>query len=119
MQVAVVLFTLFVSFVFILAGMARLQGLPASDSVRERLGLSTGLWRFVGAVELVGALGLVTGVLAVPELAVAAAVGFAVMMVGAVVVHARAGDLRPGAVPPGVLALVCVLDAWLVQSFVS
>jgi len=40
-------------------------------------------------------------------------------MVGAVVVHARAGDLRPGAVPPAVLALVCVLDAWLVQSFVS
>jgi uncharacterized membrane protein YphA (DoxX/SURF4 family) len=119
MQVAVVVFTLFVALIYILAGMARLQGLPASDAVRERLGLSPALWRFAGSVELVGALGLVVGAFAIPELAVGAAVGFTVMMMAAIVVHWRAGDLRPGAVPPAALAVLCVLDAWLVQLFVS
>ncbi|HUW16158.1 MAG TPA: DoxX family protein [Actinomycetes bacterium] len=119
MQVAVVVFTLFVALVYILAGMAKLQGLPASDAVRQRLSLSPALWRFVGSVELVGALGLVVGAFAIPELAVGAAVGFAVMMVAAIVVHWLAGDLRPGAVPPAALAVLCVLDAWLVQIFVS
>jgi uncharacterized membrane protein YphA (DoxX/SURF4 family) len=118
-QVVVVLFTLFLALVFVLAGMARVQGLSASDAVRARLGLPLPLWRFVGVVELTGALGLVVGVIAVPELAVAAAVGFVLLMLAAVVVHVRADDLRPGAVPPAVLGLLSALDAWLVQSFVG
>lgn len=119
MQVAVVLFSLFLAFVFVLAGMARVQGLSASDTVRERLGLPPALWRFVGVVELVGALGLVVGVFAVPDLAVAAAVGFVLLTACAVVVHFRAGDVRPGAVPPAVLGVLSALDAWLVQTFVG
>jgi uncharacterized membrane protein YphA (DoxX/SURF4 family) len=118
-QVAVVMLSLMIAFVFILAGMARIQGLAASDAVRARLGLSTGLWRLVGVVELVGALGLVVGVLAIPELAVAAAVGLVLMTVSAIVVHWRAGDLRPGAAPPAFMAVACALDAWLVQTFVG
>ena len=56
-----VLFTLLLALVFVLAGMARVQGLSASDVVRVRLGLPLLLWRFVGVVELTGALGLVVG----------------------------------------------------------
>jgi uncharacterized membrane protein YphA (DoxX/SURF4 family) len=118
-QVLVVVFTLLLALVYVLAGMARLQRLPASDAVRQRLGLSLALWRFVGTVELVGALGLVVGVLAIPGLAVGAAVGLAVMMVAATMVHLRSGDLRPGGVPPALLAALCILDAWLVQTFVG
>jgi uncharacterized membrane protein YphA (DoxX/SURF4 family) len=118
-QVLVVVFTLLLALIYVLAGMARLQRLPASDAVRERLGLSQALWRVAGSVELVGALGLVVGVLAIPGLAVAAAVGMALMMVAATVVHLRAGDLRPGGLPPIVLGVTCVLDAWLVQAFVG
>lgn len=119
MQVVVVLFTLFLALVFVLAGMARVQGLSASEVVRQRLGVPLPLWRFVGVVELIGALGLVVGVIAVPELAVAAAVGFVLLTAAAVVVHVRAGDVRPGAVPPAVLAVLAGLDAWLVQTFVG
>lgn len=119
MQVAVVLFTCLVAFIFVLAGMARLQGLHASDVVRERLGVSVALWRFVGVVELIGALGLVVGVFAVPQLAVAAAIGFVLLTVSAVGFHARAGDLRPGAIAAIVMAVVSALDAWLVQTYVG
>lgn len=119
MQVAVVLFTCLVAFVFVLAGMARLQGLHASDVVRERLGLPVGLWRFVGVVELTGALGLIVGVFAVPPLAVASAVGFVLLTVCAVGFHARAGDLRPGATAALVMAVLSGLDAWLVQTYVG
>jgi uncharacterized membrane protein YphA (DoxX/SURF4 family) len=118
-QVAVVVFSLFVALIFVLAGMARLQGLPASDAVRERLGLPVALWRFVGVVELVGAAGLVVGVFAIPELAVAAAVGLALLTVCAVVVHVRAGDARPGAAAAVVMGVLSALDAWLVQTFVG
>ena len=119
MQVAVVVFSLVVALVFVLAGMAKVQGLPASDVVRQRLGLGVGLWRFAGVLELVGALGLVVGVFAVPELAVAAAVGLALQTTIAVVVHTRAGDLRPGGVAPLAMALASAVDAWLVTRFVG
>ncbi|MBZ6193488.1 DoxX family protein [Streptomyces olivaceus] len=52
--------------------------------------------RAIGLVEVLGAAGLVlpplTGV--APELAVAAAVGFAVLQIGATAVHLRLGDRR-------------------------
>lgn len=118
-QIAVTLYTLAVAFVFTLAGMARVQGLPASDVVRQRLDLPVWLWRLVGAVELAGVLGLVVGVFAVPDLAVAAAVGFVVLAVLAIAAHARAGDLRPGAIAPVVMGAAAAVDAWLVASYVT
>lgn len=115
MQAAVTIYTLAVALVFTLAGMARVQDLHASDVVRQRLRLPVWLWRFVGVIELVGVLGLVVGVFAVPELAVAAAVGFVVLTVIAIVLHARAGDLRPGATAPAVMGGASALVAWLVS----
>ncbi|GAA4623563.1 DoxX family protein [Cellulomonas oligotrophica] len=74
---------------------------------------STPALRALGAVEVLGALGLVlpglTGIATV--LTPVAAVGLAVTMAGAVVLHLRRGETS-GAAPSLVLLLLAALVAW-------
>jgi uncharacterized membrane protein YphA (DoxX/SURF4 family) len=74
---------------------------------------SDGFVKFVGAAEVLGGLGLILpaalGIL--PILTPIAAAGLAVMMIGAIVVHARRHEL-PGAVPSVVLLLLAAFVAW-------
>jgi uncharacterized membrane protein YphA (DoxX/SURF4 family) len=111
--------SLLIALVFVLAGMARLQGLAPAESVRARLGLAPGLWRAVGAAELLAAAGLILGTFAAPLLALAALAGLLVLMAGAVVAHVRAGDVPRGVVPPVALGLALVVDVWLVARFLA
>ncbi|MEU9606523.1 DoxX family protein [Streptomyces sp. NPDC048057] len=59
--------------------------------LQSEMGLGAGLVRFVGLAEVAAAGGLAVG-LFWPPLGIAAAIGFALVMVGAVAFHARAGD---------------------------
>ena len=73
-------------------------------------GLSATLVRFIGLAELAAAGGLITG-LFWPPIGVAAAAGFALLLIGAVGFHAKAGDYadaktRGGAMAPIVLTVV-------------
>ena len=67
----------------------------------------------IGALEVLGALGLVlpalTGI--APVLVAVAATGLALTMAGAVVVHLRRGDGAAGAAPSAVLGLLAVVVA--------
>ncbi|MEU9379793.1 DoxX family protein [Streptomyces sp. NPDC048279] len=95
-------------------------GLKAVRS-RERLrplmawvdGMPMPAVRALGAVELLGALGLVlprlTGV--APWTAVAAAIGFVVLQLGAIRVHLRTGDRQVAL--NGTLLLMAAAAAWL------
>ncbi|MGW5401519.1 DoxX family protein [Streptomyces sp. NPDC003952] len=69
--------------------------------------------RAIGAVEVLGAVGLILPPLTgtAPWLALAAAIGFAVLQIGATVVHLRRGD-RQIALNAG-LFLAAVVTAWL------
>ena len=58
--------------------------------LQSHMGLSSGLVRFIGLAEIAAAVGLVVGLFWQP-LGIAAAIGFAVVMVGAVGFHAKAG----------------------------
>lgn len=118
MQTAVTIGTIFYALVFVVAGMARLQRLPAAETLRTRLGVSETMWRSAGGLELLGSAAVVVGVFAIPSLAVSAAVGLAVLCVAAIVVHGRAGDLWPGAAPAAFMAAMSLVDAALVQAFV-
>ena len=79
--------------VFLLAGVLKLT--RPHDQLSEQLGwpgdYSTGLVRFVGLVEVLGALGLILpGVTAIATVLVPwAAVGLAVEQAGAITVHVR------------------------------
>ncbi|MDT0344495.1 DoxX family protein [Streptomyces litchfieldiae] len=83
--------------------------------LQEHMGLSAGLVRLIGVAEVAAAGGLVVGLFWQP-LGIAAAVGFALMMAGAVAFHARAGDYadpaaRGNALAPVVLTVLSVAAA--------
>ncbi|WP_432187232.1 DoxX family protein [Streptomyces sp. Tue6028] len=81
-----------------------------SAALQSRMGLSTDLIRFIGLAEVAAAGGLLVG-LSWQPLGIAAAIGFAFTMIGAVGFHAQAGDYatpdtRKKAMAPIVLALL-------------
>jgi DoxX-like family len=93
---------------------ALLKGdVPAN--LQSHMGLSAGLVRFIGLAETAAAGGLVIGLFWQP-LGIAAAFGFAVLMIGAIFFHLKVGDYAdpktrgPAMVPPA-LALVSVVTA--------
>jgi hypothetical protein len=80
--------------------------------LQQHFGLSEGLVRFIGLAEVATTIGLVIGLFWQP-LGIAAAAGFAVLLLGAVGFHAKAGDyadpkLRGPAMAPIVLAIVAI-----------
>jgi hypothetical protein len=72
-------------------GLAKVLALAPMRAAAAHAGFSVAAYRAIGSVELAAVVGLVLGSWA-PALGVAAASGVLVLMVGAVVVHARAGD---------------------------
>ncbi|MEU1405633.1 DoxX family protein [Streptomyces sp. NPDC005728] len=96
--------------VFLLLGLAKLAAVPFMRQAAAHLGMTTGLYRVVGFLEVAGALGLLCGLASAP-LGAAAATGLALLMVAAVVVHLRHHDAVVRAVPAAVLALAAVAYA--------
>ncbi|WP_169317390.1 DoxX family protein [Actinacidiphila oryziradicis] len=78
-------------------------------------GLSPPLVRFIGLAELGAAAGLLAGLFWQP-IGVAAALGFAVVLVGAIGFHAKSGDYanpetRGNAMAPAILTVVAIAAA--------
>jgi uncharacterized membrane protein YphA (DoxX/SURF4 family) len=83
--------------------------------LQSHMGLSPGLVRFIGLAEVSAAAGLIVGLFWRP-LGIAAAVGFAILLIGATGFHTKAGDYadpktRTQATAPIVLALVAIAAA--------
>jgi hypothetical protein len=66
--------SLLLTLLAVIIGMAKVQRLPASLHVRDRAGISAGVWTASGWLELVAAGFLVVGVFAAHAVAAAAAV---------------------------------------------
>ncbi|ULR54837.1 DoxX family protein [Streptomyces deccanensis] len=98
------------SLVFLPLGLAKIAAVPSMRQAAAHLGMSPGLYRVVGALEVAGAAGLLLGRVSLP-LGVAAATGLALLMAAAAVVHLRHGDPPPRALPAAVLALIAVTYA--------
>lgn len=78
---------------FIMSGFAKLAGVGQVDTNRQHLGIDPGLWRAIGALDILGGLGVLLGLLAdLPVIGVLAAVGLIGMTIGAVFYHQKAGD---------------------------
>ncbi|HVQ87872.1 MAG TPA: DoxX family protein [Actinomycetes bacterium] len=102
--------------VMIMFGLAKVQRLPASLQIRDRLQVSAPIWTVWGALDLVAAGALTVGVFAIPGLAIAAALVFAITMVALLVLQLRAGDPPSFAVPVVLLIVAAALTAFLVAS---
>jgi uncharacterized membrane protein YphA (DoxX/SURF4 family) len=111
---------------WIIAGLLALAFLAAGAmkllQPKEKLAASGMAWagdysggsvKTVGAIEVVGALGLILPALLViaPVLTPIAAAGLAIVMIGAIVVHVRRKENQALAAPV-VLLVLCAVVAW-------
>ncbi|MFF9194122.1 DoxX family protein [Streptomyces sp. NPDC014779] len=98
------------SLVFLPLGLGKIAAAPFMRRAAAHLGMSRGLYRVVGALEVAGAVGLLLGPASAP-LGVAAAIGLALLMTAAAVVHLRHGDPPVRALPAAVVALTAAAYA--------
>ncbi|MFI7118489.1 DoxX family protein [Amycolatopsis sp. NPDC049868] len=120
MQAVIVTLTGLLALVFLAAGLQKVFQSRAIASNMRRLGASRGLTRLIGALEILGAIGIVAGI-RYPVAAIAATIGFVLLLVGAIAFHARAGDYgrrtrrNDAFAPPVLLILTGVLGALLLS----
>ncbi|MEW1550932.1 DoxX family protein [Streptomyces tsukubensis] len=116
MYIAAAILSVALALVSLAAGApkALLKG-DVATGLQTHMGLSAGLVRFVGLAEVAATIGLVVGLFWRP-LGIAAAIGFALMMIGAAWFHHKAGDYanpetRGNAMAPFALLALAVAAA--------
>lgn len=93
---------------FVMFGAMKLSGNPdQAKAFTEVYGYTVGFMYVVGAAEVLGAIGLLVGFWK-PTIAVLAAGGLALTMVGAVVTHLMAGQGFGVAMFPGILLVLAL-----------
>ena len=96
-------------------GTAKIRAVPAMRERAAHVGMTTGAYRNIGALEVAGAAGVLLG-LAEPRLGGLAGAGLLALLGGALVAHRRAGDKLTEAAPAlvsavGVAAYLAALGA--------
>jgi uncharacterized membrane protein YphA (DoxX/SURF4 family) len=112
MHITLIILNALLAVAFLGFGALKLASAKQSLQMRDQLQVGAQLWRVVGSLEVAGALGLAAGFV-VPVLGIAAAVGLALLMVGGIVAHARAKDLRNAG--PAALFLVLAVATVVVR----
>jgi uncharacterized membrane protein YphA (DoxX/SURF4 family) len=112
MSIATVIVTICLAGLFAFASSIKLLGVEQSLAIRDHLGISPALWRVIGLLELAGVAGVLVG-LAWWPIGLAAAVGLALLSVGAVVSHVRASDSVAETVPAAIGIALAVATAVL------
>ncbi|GGS84596.1 DoxX family protein [Nonomuraea spiralis] len=107
MFIAFAVLSVLLALAFAGAGYPKLSGQDAMAAQLGKLGVPAGFMRVIGALEILGAAGLIAG-LWIEPLGVAAATGLALLMAGAVVTHVKARDAAKGTVPSLVLCILSV-----------
>ncbi len=91
MDIATVIVTLLLAALFTFAASIKLLGVPQSLAIRDHLGVTPLQWRLIGTLELAGVAGVLVG-LAWPPIGIAAAIGLALLSIGATAFHIKASD---------------------------
>jgi hypothetical protein len=97
-MIAKVVVTALLAALFGFAGLIKVVGLRQSLAIRDHLGVKPVQWRMIGLLELAGVVGVLVG-LAWAPIGVAAAVGLALLVLGAIVFHVRASDSVADTIP--------------------
>jgi hypothetical protein len=109
---ATLITTIVLAALFTFTSAIKLLGVPQSLAIRDHLGVAPTQWRLIGLLELAGVVGVLTG-LAWPPIGVAAAIGLALLSVGAIIFHVRASDGVADTAPAVVGAALAVATAIL------
>jgi hypothetical protein len=96
------------------AGLIKVIGVAQSLTIRDHLGVKPVQWRMIGALELAAVAGVVAG-LWWPPIGVAAAIGSALLLLGAIAFHARASDSAADTAP-AVIGLGLAVATAILQS---
>ena len=112
-MIATVVVTIVLAVLFTFSSSIKLLGVPQSLEIRDHLGVTPMLWRVIGILELAGVVGVLVG-LAWAPIGVAAAIGLALLSVGAVAYHVRASD-GWAKTAPAVLAIVLAVATAILQ----
>jgi DoxX-like family len=112
MVLASVIVTVLLAILFTFSSSIKLLGARQSLAIRDHLGVTPVLWRVIGLLELAGVIGVLAG-LAWAPIGVAAAIGLALLSVGAVAFHVRASDGFAKTAPAVIAILLAVATAVL------
>jgi hypothetical protein len=114
MMLAKVVVTALLAALFVFASLIKLLGVQQSLAIRDHLGVKPVQWRVIGLLELAGVAGVLVG-LAWPPIGVAAAIGLALLSLGAIVFHGRASDsardTAPAAIGLGLAVATAILQS--------
>ncbi|MEM8746692.1 MAG: DoxX family protein [Actinomycetota bacterium] len=96
---------------FGLAGVSKVTKQQQMVDAAGHMGMSVQQFQMIGGLEIAGAVGVLIGLVSedLRGLGIAAAIGLALVGIGAVVFHVRAGDKPPAFAPAAVLTIVAVL----------
>ncbi|OYN96280.1 hypothetical protein CGZ96_13545 [Enemella evansiae] len=109
--ITTIILTALLTLGFLGAGVGKLRRSQPVTGTLEGLGVSPGLQRTIGILEVLGAIGVIVGLFLQP-LGILAAIGLVLMMIGAIIFHLRAKD----SVKDSAGALVLLVFSGLVLS---
>jgi hypothetical protein len=113
-MIAEVIVTALLAALFTFSSLIKLVGVRQSLTIRDHLGVKPMQWRVIGLLELAGVVGVLAGLRWAP-IGVAAAVGLALLSVGAITFHVRAADsaadMAPAVIGLGLAVATAILQA--------
>ena len=111
---AKVIVTALLAALFGFASLIKVVGLRQSLAIRDHLGVKPVQWRLIGLLERAGVAGVLVG-LVWPPIGVAAAIGLALLVLGAIVFHVRASDsvadTAPAVIGVGLAVATAILQS--------
>jgi hypothetical protein len=113
-MVAKIVVTALLASMFAFAGLIKVFGVRQSLTIRDHLGIDPTQWRLVGLLELAGVAGVLVG-LAWAPIGIAAAIGLALLVLGAIIFHVRASDSVTDTAP-AVIGLGLAVATAILQS---
>jgi DoxX-like family len=113
-MVAKIVVTALLAAMFGFAGLIKVFGVRQSLAIRDHLGIDPTQWRLVGLLELAGVAGVLVG-LAWAPIGIAAAIGLALLVFGAIIFHVRASDSVTDTAP-AVIGLGLAVATAILQS---
>jgi len=112
MDTATVVVTILLAGLFTFAASIKLLGVSQSLAIRDHLGLKPLQWRLIGACELAGVAGVLVGLMWAP-IGIAAAIGLALLSIGAIACHLLASDGAKDMAPAAIGLALAVATAVL------